>query len=77
MSKELSPLQALKELKKRYGKNFSCQDDERIKIIESALKSKERIETEIIEVLVNFDKGSYSNSADAIIEIRKILDKYE
>ena len=35
MSKELK---ALNELKKRYGKNFSMQDDERTHIIENALK---------------------------------------
>ena len=41
MSKELK---ALKELKKRYGKNFSLNDDERCHIIESALKDKEQID---------------------------------
>ena len=42
MSKELTPLEALKELKKRYGKNFSLNDDERCRIIEKELKAQEQ-----------------------------------
>ena len=42
MSKELTPLKALKELKERYGKNFSLNDDERCRIIEKSLKSQEQ-----------------------------------
>jgi len=41
MNKELSPLEALKELKKRYGKSFSIQDDNRMRIVETALKDYE------------------------------------
>ena len=41
MSKELK---ALKELKKRYGKNFSLNDDERCCVIETALKRLEVLE---------------------------------
>ena len=33
-------LEALKELKKRYGSNFSLNDDERCRIIEAELKGK-------------------------------------
>lgn len=43
MYKELTPLKALKELKKRYGKNFSIQDDNRVKIIEIALKDYQEL----------------------------------
>ena len=42
MAKELTPIKALKELKKRYGKNFSLNDDERCRVIEAALKEKEK-----------------------------------
>ena len=45
MSKELSPLEALKELKKRYGKNFSLNDDERCRIIKTALERLELIDS--------------------------------
>ena len=44
--KELSPLKAHKELKSRYGKYFSLQDDERAKIIETTLKDYERVMVE-------------------------------
>lgn len=37
-------LKELKELKKRYGKNFSMQDDERTHIIEQELKRLEEYE---------------------------------
>ena len=40
MSKELTPIKAFKELKKRYGKNFSCNDDEGCRVVEKELKEK-------------------------------------
>ena len=43
MSKELTPLKAHKELKSRYGKYFSLQDDERAKVIETTLKNYEEL----------------------------------
>ena len=51
MSKKLKPLKALKELKKRYGKNFSIQDDNRMKIVETALKALEIIKKKRVDVL--------------------------
>ena len=50
MSKKLTPLQALKELKKRYGKNFSLNDDERCHVIETSLKEKEQ-QDNVLKVL--------------------------
>ena len=43
MNKELTPLKAHKELKSRYGKYFSLQDDERAKVIETTLKDYEEL----------------------------------
>ena len=49
-NKELTPLKAHKELKSRYGKYFSLQDDERAKVIENALKEKEQ-QDNVLKVL--------------------------
>ena len=48
--KELAPLKALKELKKRYGKNFSLNDDERCRVIETALKRLEELEKAFVSL---------------------------
>lgn len=41
MNKKLTPLEALKELQKRYGSKFSVQDEQRYRIIEKSLKALE------------------------------------
>lgn len=39
MTIKITPLKALKQLKERYGKNFSTNDDARCNIIKDALKA--------------------------------------
>lgn len=71
MSKELTPLKALKELKKKYGKNFSLNDDERCRTIKSALEELDffvrqyRYLQELL-VKVNRDKEKYRQALEII-----------
>ena len=48
--RKMKGLQALKELKKRYGKNFSMQDDARSHAIEKELKALEIIKNKCVDV---------------------------
>lgn len=65
-------LQALKELKKRYGKNFSMQDDERTHIIAEELKEYEKIKDIRITARFDLDQVNKEHKALEIIKSKGI-----
>lgn len=82
MNKELTPLEALKELFDiAYDKVRSGWEDKPLErklfvlndIIEKALKKQKRKLDLIGEVLVDASKGNYTDLNDSINEIREVL----
>lgn len=75
MNKELTPLKAHKELKSRYGKYFSLQDDERGKVIETALKDYEK-KTKLAKEYADVDNVAKRLKALEIIKDKEWFDDF-
>ena len=80
MNKEMTPLQALKKIKKaRYFVDFELDakvsEDykKELDIIETSLKTNKKKLDVIGEILVDVSKGNYADLSVAIDEIRKVL----